>query len=41
MRRALAVTVVTAVLLASGVAARAVGLDQDRADAIAELQTLS
>lgn len=41
MRRVLAVVVASAVLLAAGVLARADGLDQDRAEAVAELRTLS
>lgn len=41
IRRVLSVSVVAAVLLASGVVGRAAALDEDRAAAIAELQNLS
>lgn len=41
IRRVLSVSVVAAVLLASGVVGRAVALDDDRAAAIAQLQALS
>ena len=41
IRRVFSVTIVAAVLLATGVASRAVALDEDRAAAIAELQALS
>ena len=41
IRRVFSVTMVAAILLAAGVIGRAVALDEDRAAAIAELQTLS
>ncbi|KAB1862409.1 hypothetical protein [Microbacterium algeriense] len=41
MRRALAVTVALAVVLAAGVLARAEGLDAERAEAVAELRALA
>lgn len=41
IRRALAVTVASAILLVAGVVARSDGLDQQRADAVAELQSLA
>ncbi|MGJ0390904.1 hypothetical protein [Microbacterium sp. CGR1] len=41
IRRVFSVTMVAAILLAAGVVGRAVALDEDRAAAIAELQTLS
>ncbi|WP_431074304.1 hypothetical protein [Microbacterium phyllosphaerae] len=41
IRRVFSVTMVAAILLAAGVIGRAVALDEDRAVAIAELQTLS
>lgn len=41
MRRMLAVAVVSAMLLCAGIAGRAAGLDQERADAVAELRALA
>ncbi|MFJ2542882.1 hypothetical protein [Microbacterium sp. NPDC087589] len=41
IRRVLSVALVAALMLGAGVAARAVALDEDRADAIAELQSLA
>jgi len=41
MRRMLAVMVVSAILLCAGIAARATGLDQERAEAVAELRALA
>lgn len=41
IRRVLSVTMVAAVMLAAGVVGRAVALEDDRADAIAELQSLA
>ena len=41
MRRMLAVVVVSALLLCVGIAGRAAGLEQERADAVAELRALA